>query len=155
MSTERALETTQLDIESISSAISDSITRVVRSAPPMLYVRPERLVELCRYLKETKGLEFNYLINLTAADYLDRFEVVYHLHSIPRGHSLTLKVELDREKASVPSVTEVWRGADFQEREVYDMFGITFVGHPDLKRILLYDEFVGHPLRKDFALPKD
>jgi NADH:ubiquinone oxidoreductase subunit C len=72
-----------------------------------------------------------------------------------RGHALTVKVEVDRDAAAVPSVTSVWRGADFQEREAYDLMGITFTGHPNLKRILLYDEFVGHPLRKDFALPKE
>lgn len=155
MTTESVAASRQLDIESVSSAISDSIVRVVRSTPPTVYVRPERLVEVCRTLKETKGLEFDYLINLTAVDYYDRFEVVYHLHSISRGHALTLKVEVDRERASVPSVISVWRGADFQEREAYDLMGITFEGHPNLKRILLYDEFVGHPLRKDFALPQD
>ncbi|MBI2955128.1 MAG: NADH-quinone oxidoreductase subunit C [Chloroflexi bacterium] len=144
-----------IDIDAISAKISDSITRVVRGAPPAVYIRLDRLLEVCRFLKETAELEFNYLSNLTAVDYLDRMEVVYHLYSISRKHAVTLKVEVDRERASVPSVTGIWRGADFQEREVYDLLGVTFVGHPNLKRILLYDEFVGHPLRKDFALPKD
>ncbi|MCL5959424.1 MAG: NADH-quinone oxidoreductase subunit C [Chloroflexi bacterium] len=148
-----AVELPRVDVASLTSAIANSIVRVVESNPPTIYVRPDQLIDVCRYLKETSGLEFDYLINVTAVDYLDRFEVVYHLHSIPRGHALTLKVELDREIASVPSVTSIWRGADFQEREVYDMMGITFTGHPNLKRILLYDEFVGHPLRKDFCLP--
>ncbi|MCL5264794.1 MAG: NADH-quinone oxidoreductase subunit C [Chloroflexi bacterium] len=151
----RSLVSPRLDVKSLPQAISESIVRVVESDPPMIYVIPDRLVEVCRSLKETVGLEFDYLIDVTSADYLDQLEVVYHLHSVPRGHALTLKVELDREEASVPSVTGIWRGADFQEREVYDLMGITFTGHPNLKRILLYDEFVGHPLRKDFALPKE
>ncbi len=155
MNTERLAAASQIDVQTITSAISGDILRVEPSLPPTIYVVPERIAEVCRVLKESKALDFNYLINLTAVDYLDRFEVVYHLYSITKGHALILKAEVDREEATLPSVTPVWRGADFQEREVYDLMGITFTGHPNLKRILLYDEFVGHPLRKDFALPKD
>lgn len=155
MTTERVVTIPELNVESALSAISDSVVRLVPAAPPTIYVKTERIADVCRYLKETPGIELDYLSCLTAVDYLDRFEVVYHLHSISRGHALTVKVEVDRDAAEVPSVTSIWRGADFQEREAYDLMGITFTGHPNLKRILLYDEFVGHPLRKDFALPRD
>lgn len=155
MSTERVVTVPEINLESTLAAISDSVVRVAAGAPPVVYIKPERLVDACRYLKETQGIELDYLSCLTAVDYLNRFEVVYHLHSMTRGYALTVKVEVDRDVAEVPSVTSIWRGADFQEREAYDLMGIVFTGHPNLKRILLYDEFVGHPLRKDFALPKD
>jgi NADH-quinone oxidoreductase subunit C len=83
-----------------------------------------------------------------------RFEVVYHLYSIPKRHRLRVKVALPRLNPMMPSVTPVWRAANWYEREVWDMFGICFEGHPDLKRLLLYEEFTGHPLRKDYPYNK-
>jgi len=122
---------------------------------PATFVPTDRLVEICRYLKDTPDLAFDYLASLTAIDYLDRFEIVYQLRALARRADATLRVEVDREAAVAPSVTSVWRGADFQEREVYDLMGIRFAGHPDLRRILLYEEFDGHPLRKDWRLPAE
>jgi NADH-quinone oxidoreductase subunit C len=124
---------------------------VVECDDTSVFVEPESISQVCSLLNQTPGLEFDYLDDLTAVDYLDYFEVVYHLVSLKRNHSLVLKTRLhDREKPVVPSVTSVWRGADFQEREVWDLFGIRFEGHPNLKRILLWEGFEGHPLRRDF-----
>ncbi len=116
-------------------------------------VKKDRLIELCEYLREDTNLQFNFLSMITAVDYLGkkakRFEVVYSLFSIVQHHRITLKLEIDEE---VPSLTGLWDTANWQEREVYDMFGIRFSGHPNLTRILMDDDWVGHPQRKDFPL---
>lgn len=116
-------------------------------------VRPARLVEVCQALKTTPGLEFGFLEDLTAVDWPKRnvIEVVIHLMSYQLKHTVKLKVEADRADPVVPSLFPVWRGADWFEREVYDLFGVTFTGHPDLRRIMLPDDWVGHPLRKDYV----
>lgn len=108
------------------------------------------LVALMQELKNNPDYDFNYLTNLTAVDYPDNFSVVYNLISFCHGYTLTVKVKTDKEEPQVPSLTPVWAGANWQEREVYDLFGIVFTGHPNLKRILLDDGFKGYPLRKDF-----
>lgn len=116
-----------------------------------LVVKSDSLFKVAEYLKSSPGLEFDYLISITAVDYLDYFEVVYHLVSIKHNHSLVLKTRCyDREKPAVPSVIKLWQGADFQEREIYDLMGIKFEGHPNLKHIVLWDGFEGYPLRKDY-----
>lgn len=122
---------------------------------PSLVVPSDHLVAVCRHLKTTSGLEFNLLASVTAIDYLDRIDIVYQMRSLQHKRDVTLRVEVDRDDAVAPSVTSVWRAADFQEREIYDLMGVRFVGHPNLKRILLYDEFDGHPLRKDWRLPAE
>lgn len=117
-------------------------------------VRAERIVEIALYLRDDPDFDCKYLNGLTAVDWIDYFEVVYHLSSLARNHALTLKARADRTRASVPSVISVWQGADLQEREVFDLMGITFEGHPRMKRIFLWEGFPGHPLRKDYlALP--
>ena len=117
-----------------------------------IWVEARDLLPVARYLKEEPGLAMDCLANLTAVDYLDHFEVVYHFLSIQHNHSLVLKVRLEgREGLEVPSVTPLWKGADLQEREVYDLLGIAFSGHPNLKRILTWEGFPGHALRKDFV----
>ena len=111
----------------------------------------EFLLEIATYLKKTPGLDFDYLTAITAVDYLDYFEVIYQLTSLRRNHSLVVKARCyGRDNPALPSVVGLWRGADFQEREIYDLFGISFEGHPNLKRIVLWDGFQGHPLRKDY-----
>ncbi len=114
-------------------------------------VGSDRILEVCRYLRDEGG--FDFLSNLTAVDRPEHFEMVYHLYSIERPTGpLALKTFLeDKEGPRIASVTEVWEGANFQEREVYDLFGIVFEGHPKLERILLWEGFPGHPLRKDFV----
>src|SRR5512139_2203541 len=119
---------------------------------PFCVVKAERLVEACRWLKAEPGLELDFCEDLTAVDWPKRnvIEVVYHLFSYRHRHGIVLKVEADRASPVVPSVEGVWKAANFMEREVYDLFGVTFTGHPDLRRILLPDDWVGHPLRKDY-----
>jgi len=114
-------------------------------------VTSESLYQVAEFLKNTRTLDFDYLTNLTAVDYTDYFEVVYHLISLRHNHSVVLKARChDRDKPVVPSVVSLWRSADFQEREAYDLMGIIFDGHPNLKRLLLWEGFVGHPLRRDY-----
>ena len=124
---------------------------VAESTSESLLVKAESLLEVAAYLRDTPALEFDYLSSVTAVDYFDCFEAVYHLTSIKHNHSLVLKTRCyGRENPALPSVVGLWRSADFQEREIYDLFGISFTGHPNLKRIVLWDGFEGHPLRKDF-----
>ncbi len=116
-----------------------------------VFINRESVLKVCLFLNKTAGLDFNYLINLSGVDYLDYFEVVYHLASLKHNHTLVLKTRCyDRENPSVPSVTSVWQGADFQEREVYDLLGIRFEGHANMKRIFLWEGFQGYPLRRDY-----
>jgi len=113
--------------------------------------------EFFRYLKEHPGLAFDYLSDVTAVDYLEQghFQVVYHLVRIgtnAKGRGkLVVKIDVPRDNPRVPSVVDVWPTANFLEREVYDLMGITFDGHPDLRRILMREDWVGHPLRKDYV----
>ena len=124
---------------------------VVEYNDTSVLVKSESIFDVCRLLYQTTGLDFDYLVNLTGVDYLDYLEVVYHLVSMKHNHSLVLKTRChDREQPTVPSVVSVWKGADFQEREVYDLLGIRFDGHPNMKRIFLWEGFQGHPLRRDY-----
>ncbi len=124
---------------------------VAESAAESLLVKAESLLEIAAYLKNTPGLDFDYLTAVSGVDYFDCFEVVYHLTSLKHNHSLVLKARCySRDNPALPSVVGLWRAADFQEREIYDLLGISFEGHPNLKRIALWDGFEGHPLRKDF-----
>lgn len=113
----------------------------------------ETLLEACRWLKDAPELQFDYLACMGGVDDEKDFWCVYHLYSIPRNHRAVLKVKLDRESPSVPSVCPVWPGADWHEREAYDMYGFAFEGHPDLRRILLPEDWPGYPLRKDYDFP--
>ena len=116
-----------------------------------ILINKQHILEVCRFLKQTSNLEFDYLINLTGVDYLDYFEIVYHLVSIKHNQKVTLKTRChDRNKPVVPSVTPLWMAADLQEREVYDLLGVRFEGHYNMKRLLLWSGFEGHPLRRDF-----
>lgn len=121
-----------------------------------LLVRREDVLEAFRVLKNDSELAFDFLSDLTAVDYLGkknpRFEVVYHLLSLGRNRRLRVKVPVPEDLPEVDSLTPLWKAADWMEREVWDMFGIRFRGHPDLRRILLYEEFRGYPLRKDYPV---
>jgi NADH-quinone oxidoreductase subunit C len=123
----------------------------------IVYVERDAIREICQWLAETADEHYDYLVDLTAVEYRDEelpLEVVYQLRSIERGAELRLKVELPKDaRLEVDSVVSVWAAADWLEREVYDMFGITFRGHPDLRRILMWETYAeGYPLRKDFPL---
>ncbi|MTI79876.1 MAG: NADH-quinone oxidoreductase subunit C [Firmicutes bacterium] len=93
---------------------------------------------------------YNVLSNETAVDYQEYFEVIYNICRVPEGDMINIKVKIDREKAEIPSVVDIWPSAGWQEREIFDLLGIRFTDHPDMRRILLEDDFEGHPLRRDF-----
>jgi NADH-quinone oxidoreductase subunit C len=132
----------------IAEHVPDAIVEADEAAA---IVQSQSLFQVMRFVKETAELDFDYLVSITAVDYLDYLEVVYHLLSIAHNHSLVLKARCyDRDNPEVPSVVELWQGADFQEREVYDLMGIRFAGHPNLRRIFLWEGFQGHPLRRDY-----
>ena len=119
-------------------------------------LRKTRIRDVSRYLHDDPELYFDYLIDVCGVDYLGkkekRFEVVYHLYSIKHRRMIRLKAEVGEEDLTIDSVTSVWIGANWHERETFDLFGITFSGHPDLRRILMPEDWEGHPLRKDYPL---
>ena len=117
----------------------------------IVWVKPSKIAEVCAFLKSDPGLDFNFLNSISAVDYINHFEVVYHLTSLRKQHTAIVKTRLDgRADLMLPSVYHLWRGADFQEREIWDLMGIAFSGHPNMKRIMLWEGFDGHPLRKDY-----
>jgi NADH-quinone oxidoreductase subunit C len=151
---------------------SEPLAQLLRAAPGAVLashaqrgdvtalVEPGRLLEAMRILRDDPAAAFDMLTDLTAVDYLGypgrsgpRFEVVYHLYSLERGHRLRVKVGVAEQACEVDSLVALWPSANWMEREVWDLYGIRFRGHPDLRRILLYEEFEGHPLRKDY--PKE
>ncbi len=116
-----------------------------------LEINGQSLIEIATFLKETPELSFNYLSFITGVDYPEHIELLYHLVSFKHLHSINIKVLCkNKETPTIASVTEIWQGADFQEREIYDLMGVVFIGHPKLKRILLWEGFKGYPLRKDY-----
>jgi NADH-quinone oxidoreductase subunit C len=142
---------------------------------PWVEVRPDAVAEVCGYLRDDAELRFDFLNCITSVDYLQtdpkkaaktawqpHLEVLYHLSSLAHKHRLAVKVTLPRWKdgvegqlPEVPSVSGVWSGALWHEREVYDLGGVQFTGHPDLRRILCPDDWAGHPLRKDYSMPAE
>ncbi len=130
-------------VEDTHARLGDATARVAR----------EQVKAVMRFLRDEPGIEFDMLTDLTAVDYLGqtpRFEVVYHLYSVAQGHRLRVKARVPEDTPVIDSMVELWASANWMEREVWDLYGIRFEGHPDLRRILLYDEFEGHPLRKDY-----
>lgn len=146
------MATRQLPGETIAAWAEAAVPGSVERAEGFIcYLKPDHLRETMDALRISPEADFAYLVNLCGVDYWDHFDVVYHVHSLVKNHIGTIKVAIaNREKPSVQSVTPVWYGAWMQECEAYDMFGIVFEGHPDLKRILLWEGFPGWPLRKDF-----
>jgi NADH-quinone oxidoreductase subunit C len=133
-----------------SEAILD-FKEVSKTSDPYVEAVPEKIYETLEYLRNYADLYFDNLICVSGVDYPDRMEVVYHLFSYRHLHKLTLKTSLaDKEHAELHSACDLWRAANWLEREVYDLFGIKFKGHPDLRRILLPDDWEGYPLRKDY-----
>jgi NADH/F420H2 dehydrogenase subunit C len=108
--------------------------------------------ELMQWLHDDAGLQFDYPMSMTGVDWPEEKKItcVYHLYSVKHGHKLVVKVDADREKPVVPTVSDLWRGCEWFEREVYDLLGVVFEDHPDLRRIMLTDDWVGFPLRKDY-----
>ena len=144
--------TVALSGEEIASQIEEKLPgSVEESSQNSLVVKSDSLLKAAAFLKDTETLKFDYLNYITAVDYYSYFEVVYQLTSLEHNHNVIIKTKCyDRENPAVPSVTGLWQGADFQEREIYDLMGIKFEGHPNMKRIFLWEGFPGHPLRKDY-----
>ncbi|MGH9666945.1 MAG: NADH-quinone oxidoreductase subunit C [Bryobacteraceae bacterium] len=138
----------------IKEKIPDAVEEVKEAFGELtLFIAPASIVDVCRFLKNEQ--EFNRIDDVTAVDWHPaepRFEVVYHLHSLPRNQRLRMKCRVSGPQPEIDSVTPVWRGANWYEREVYDMFGIVFRNHPDLTRILMPLDWDGYPLRKDYPI---
>lgn len=161
-------------VDRLKTQFPDRVTGAdLEAIDPWIAVTPDGLVDVCRFLRDDDALQFGMLNCITCVDYFQpdekkakkvawepHLEVVYHLWSVTNKQSLVVKVLLPRwkndvegELPEVPSVVEVWRAADWHERETYDLSGVRFVGHPELKRILCPEDWVGHPLRKDYEMP--
>jgi NADH-quinone oxidoreductase subunit C len=143
-------------VEAARSALGDAVQDVVEyRGETTLVVDAEKIEDVCRYLHDTAGLEYNFLSDVTAVDYFPnepRFAVCYHLYSMIHNRRLRVKAYLSGEAPRIKSLTTIWHAANFQEREAYDMMGIIFEGHPDLRRILMPEDWEGHPQRKDYPL---
>ncbi len=124
---------------------------VLETSDDSILVDSAALVDIAGFLKDAPDLNFDFLSMVSGVDYYQYFEVVYHLVSLEHNHSLTVKARCHgRDNPTLPSLTGLWRSADLQEREIYDLLGISFEGHPNLTRLFLWPEFPGHPLRKDY-----
>ena len=125
---------------------------VTESNDTTVWIEPESLLQVAGFLKESPDLDFTFLTAVSAVYYVDHFELIYQLLSMRKNHSVVLKTRCyGREEPVVDSLTPVWKGANLQEREIWDLMGVRFEGHPNMKRILLWEGFPGHPLRKDFV----
>ncbi len=145
-------------IEKIQSMVGDDIQKgETHLGDAVVFVAPDALQKVAKALKEDADLRFEYLSDIRGVDYLDqdrepRFEAVYELHSFEHNHSVRVRVGLEEENPSVPTVSDLWKGALYPERELFDMFGFDVPGHPDLRRIIMPDEWEGNPLRRDYPL---
>ena len=152
------MSTVSPSVAALRAEFGEAIGRhEVSCGDTIVYVSRERSHDVLAWLKDAPGQQFDYLTDVTAVDYRDPerpLEVVWQLRSLPRKADLRVKAALDKAlPLEVPSVWDLWRGADWLEREVYDMFGVTFIGHPDLRRILMWETYAeGYPLRKEFPL---
>ncbi len=118
-------------------------------------VKKEDILAICTFLRDDQALLYNFMMDLTAVDYLGkepRFEVVYHLYSLKYNQRVRIKAQVSESDCCIDSIVSIWPSANWFEREAFDLYGITFSGHPELKRLLLYEGFQGHPLRKDYPI---
>lgn len=124
---------------------------------PFMLVKPDSIVEMCRFLHDDPDLAFDCLTNMSGVDFLkeDYIQVVLHLYSYTHRHAIVIKVNVSREEPSMPSVEAIWKAANWLEREIYDLLGVVFTGHSDLRRLLMPEDWIGHPLRKDFVEPEE
>jgi NADH-quinone oxidoreductase subunit C len=148
----------QIVLDALAARFGDAIVSTSTAyGDEVATIRRERLVEVATFLRDDAAMGFDWPSFCTVIDWLGfdrpRFEMVYQLRSLSHGHRIRLKVELDDEQPSCPSLSGLWPAFNWLEREAFDMYGVAFEGHPDLRRIYMYDEFVGYPLRKDY--PKD
>ena len=122
---------------------------------PFVKVSPASMLDVAIYVRSHPKLDFDFMMCLSGVDYgKGTLGVVYHLASMTHRHKITIKVEAPKDNAVVPSVDSIWQAANWHEREAFDLYGITFTGHPDLRRILLPEDWEGHPLRKDYKVPE-
>ncbi len=147
--------------ENIQSRFADDVIALAdQSGDEAIYLKRDSVKKVLAVLKEDAEFQFDMLADLFAVDYLfweekeNRFEIIYNLYSTVKNHRIFIKVQVPEKDASVETVTSVWPAANWFEREVWDMFGVKFEGHPNLKRILMYEEFQGHALRKDYPYNK-
>jgi len=138
--------------ERLGDAVGELHTETI---DPWIEIQADRIVDVCRFCKDDPELRCDSLSNLSGVDAKENLFVVYHLYSYSLRHRAVLKVSVPKENAVTQSVTSVWRVADWFERECYDLFGVRFEGHPDLRRIMLPDDWEGHPLRKEYVFPKE
>ena len=135
----------------IATALPGAVAEV---ADEYVVLRPASLLDAMGIIRDDEELDGKFLVQLCSVDMISRIDVVYHVASLAQNHIMQVKVPVDRDRPELPSVTPLWMGARLQEREVYDLMGVVFTGHPKLTRLFLWDKFPGHPLRKDFmALP--
>ena len=151
-----------MDAASIHSRLreqfGDKVLGVEESVKdPFAVVEAAAIRDLCHFLRDGEDLRFDVLTNQSGVDYKAEgyIEVVYHLYSYTHRHYAVLKARVSRDGGSLPSVVSVWKAANWMEREIYDLLGVSFVGHPDLRRLLMPEDWVGHPLRKDFVEPEE
>lgn len=146
-----------IDATSLQTRFADVIEEVIEARGEVtVIVKREGLLEVLAFLRNEPSLQFNFLSDVAGVDLGEfaepRFAVAYHLYSLPRNHRLRIKVLLAEDDAWLPSASGVWKSASWMEREIYDLFGVEFTNHPDLRRILMPADYEGHPLRKDFPV---
>ena len=142
--------------ETLKRALPDAIGEIhAQTRDPYIMFDPAHVREVLTLLRDSPALRFEMLQIITGVDWRDRFEVVYHLTSLTLGHRITLKAVLNHDDPHIASAVSIYPTADWHEREVYDLMGIVFDGHPDLRRIYMPDDWQGHPLRKDYVFPEE
>ncbi len=144
--------TPQEIFDKLKEKFGDQVIDLVDNVDPFVRVKAEAIGEIGLYLRDDEAMKFESLMCLSGVDYPAHLTVVYHLFSTPHRHRVVLKVEVEREDPHVPTVERVWSVANWHERETYDMYGIVFDGHSDLRRILCPDDWEGFPLRKDYQV---
>ena len=150
------MDTRAATYQLIKERFGDQVLEVNETVhDPFVVVEPAAIVEICRFLRDSPECAMNCLTNEIGVDYKDRIEVVYELYSYPKRYGVTLKVKLPRDNPVVATVETVWSSANWMEREIFDLIGVTFEGHSDLRRILMPEDWPGHPQRKDFVEPME
>ena len=142
--------------EILKSKFGDAIldAKLENVPDPFIKIRTDAIKDVCEFTRTDERLQFDYLMCLSGVDFKGKLGVTYHLHSMTLRHKIVLKVEVATETPDVPSVESVWKTANWHEREAFDLYGLNFTGHPDLRRILLPYDWEGHPLRKDYEVPE-
>ena len=139
----------------LKEKFKDNILEFKDGITPFIKINPKTIIEIASFLSKEDTFKFNYLMSIAGIDNPENLTVVYHLCSIEYKHRIALKAELSKENPKIHSVMDIWLGANWHERETYDLFGIIFEGHKDFRRILLPEDWDGHPLRKDYKFPTE